>query len=138
MEACITEWERMEEEIEPPSLPLWNFQMAKVRLFHMLIYDVDYTNARNLLVDKDFKIYIIDSGRSFRLHHELRKPEGLRLFSRQLLDRLRALTPELLAEKLGPWLTEAQIEALLHRRDLIVARAEELVAEKGEGAVLYQ
>ena len=44
----------------------------------------------------------------------------------------------LLTERLGAWLTPMQIEALLARRDLIITRADELVAERGQGAVLYQ
>jgi len=138
MEGCITEWERIEEERRPPSPAWWNFEMAKVRLFHQLIYDTDRSNVRNLLVDPDFRIYIIDSGRAFRLHHGLDREEGLTIFSRALLERLRALTPVLLTERLGAWLTPMQIEALLARRDLVVARADELVAERGQGAVLYE
>ena len=57
-------------------------------------------------------------------------------FSRQALERLRALDRPTLDARLGHWLNGRQIATILKRRDKIVALAERLVAEKGEGAVL--
>ena len=90
-----------------------------------------------MLVDADFNIYIIDSSRAFRYRHELRSEDSLRQFSRSLLDRLEILTPELLGEHLGGWLTPVQIEALLARRDRIVELAASRVADQGAAAVIY-
>jgi hypothetical protein len=42
-----------------------------------------------------------------------------------------------LKDKLGRWLDRYQVEALLKRRDKILALAKKLVAEKGEAAVFY-
>ena len=42
-----------------------------------------------------------------------------------------------LDERLGPWLSAKQIDALLARRDLILERADTLVEKRGEAAVLY-
>jgi len=137
LEGVISEWERKERGLSPPNLTRWNEDMLNVRLFHQLIYETDYNNIQNLLLDQDFRIFVIDSSRSFRLHRKLRKEEALFRFSRSLLDRLRALDFDTLKERTGRWLTGEQIKALLARRDLIVAHAEELVAEKGEEAVLY-
>jgi hypothetical protein len=47
------------------------------------------------------------------------------------------LNRELLEEKLGRWLTNRQIEALLKRRERILTLVDELIAENGEAAVLY-
>ena len=115
----------------------WNEQMYKVRLLHQLTYNTDFNNIRNILIDPDFRIYAIDNSRAFRVHHKLLAERDLKRFSRLVLERLRGLRRELLRERLGQWLTDAQIEALLKRRDLILARAERLIAEQGEKAVLY-
>ncbi len=47
------------------------------------------------------------------------------------------MTPELLEDKLGEWLTLRQRRALLARRDLILEHAERLIVERGEAAVLF-
>ena len=39
---------------------------------------------------------------------------------------------------LKPYLTEPQIDGMLMRRDLIVKHFDQLIAEKGEAAVLFQ
>ena len=44
---------------------------------------------------------------------------------------------EALREPLGKWLSKRQLEAMLARRDLIVERADKLIAERGEEAVLF-
>jgi len=137
VEGAVSEWERKEQGLSPLNLTRWNEDMLKVRLFHQLIYDTDYNNIENLLVDQDFRIYVIDSSRSFRLHRKLRKEAALFRLSRSLLESLRALDFDTLKERVGRWLTGEQIKALLARRDLIVAHAEDLVAEMGEEAVLY-
>ena len=111
--------------------------MYKVRLLHQLTYNTDFNNIRNILVDPDCRIYAIDNSRAFRVHHKLLAERDLKRFSRLVLERLSGLRRELLRERLGQWLTDAQIEALLKRRDLILARAERLIAEQGEKAVLY-
>lgn len=137
IENAITEGERRREKLDPPDARAWSNQMFDARLFHQLIYDADYKNLSNLLVDKEFRLWVVDNSRAFRTQSQLLNQGYLRRFSRRLLERLRALTPELLEARLGAWLTPAQREALLARRDLIVAHAERLVAESGEARVLY-
>lgn len=137
LEGCMSEDKRKEQGIQPPDPEAWNRQMYKVRLFHQLIWDTDYNNVSNILLDKDFRIYIIDSSRAFRRHKKLQSENDLDRFSRSLLDGLRTLTREQLDEHLGEWISEKQIAALLARRDLILERAEKLVKKRGETAVLY-
>ena len=108
----------------------------KMRVFDALIYNVD-RNGRNMLVTPNWYICLIDHSRSFRRLQGLREREGLLRFSRSLLDGIRRLDEDMLKERLEDYLTIYQIRAILVRRDLILERAEELVAERGEGRVLY-
>lgn len=137
IEETITEADRLERELQPPDLEQWNRQMFNVRLFHQLSYNTDFNNVRNLLVDKEFRIYAIDHSRAFRVGEELLAEADLKRFSRSALARLRELDEPILKEKLGRWLTRKARKALLERRDRIVERADRLVAERGEEAVLY-
>ncbi len=64
--------------------------------------------------------------------------KDLARFSRSVLEKLRGLTEEILHQRVGRWLTDPQIEALLKRRDKILELAEQRIAENGEATVLYQ
>jgi hypothetical protein len=137
LNGCISESKRLKEQVIPPDRVSWNHQMHNVRVFHQLIYDTDYNNVNNLLVDSSFKIWVIDSSRAFRLKKSLRKHQSLRRFSKSLLERLRSLDKPILEAELGTLLTPKQIDTLLIRRDLIIELAEKRVAEYGERAIIF-
>ncbi len=137
LEDVISEAERMERKLSAPDTESWNRYMYRVRLFHNLTDNSDFNNVSNLLIDRDFRVWLIDSSRAFRTNRKLLAGSDLDRFSRTTLGRLEMLSHELLAERLGSWLTKSQIRALMIRRDLILERAEALVAERGEEAVLF-
>ena len=56
---------------------------------------------------------------------------------RQLLQKLKDLNYDDVYEKTRPHLNKTEVKAMMKRRDVIVATFQKLVAEKGEGAVLY-
>ena len=72
-----------------------------------------------------------------RLYKDLREPGDLVMCDRKLLDRLRKLDENELMEKTKRQLTKGEVKGVMARRDKIVERFDKLVAEKGEGAVLY-
>jgi hypothetical protein len=138
LEGTITEWERLEQpDAEPPDTEDWDRQMMTIRLFLQLIYDLDYKNVANLLIDERFKIYKIDSSRAFRTDRELRDPAELTRFSSSVLEALGSLTSDDVQASLKPWLNKDQIKGLMARRDLILELAEARVAALGEDEVLY-
>jgi hypothetical protein len=137
VENAMTESERIKQNIQPPDAVDWNNQMFVIRLFSQLMYDLDYNNVRNLLVDGDFKIHKIDSSMAFRKDPELRKPKSLTRFSRSVLDALRALDDKEVRQRLAQWLDDEQIDTLLARRDAILALANQRIEELGEDAILY-
>ncbi|MCP3960142.1 MAG: hypothetical protein GY719_20040 [bacterium] len=137
VENSITEAKRLKLERLPPDSRRWSEQRYAVRLLHQLTGDTDASNVSNILVDPDFRLYVIDSSRAFHLRGALHRAEGLRRFPKPVLERLRALTPEILDEKLGPWLTRGQLKALIARRDRLVELAARLIADQGEKAALF-
>jgi hypothetical protein len=126
-----------EKKIKPPDVTAWNDSMHKIWVFSQLVYDTDRDNPGNILIGKDWELYMIDFTRAFRLYHNISKPERLVRCSRDLLEKLRSLDPDELAAKTGKYLTKPEREGIMKRRDKIVAQFEKLVSEKGENAVLY-
>jgi len=110
--------------------------MYAVRVWHQLIFDTD-PNLTNLLITKDWQIWVIDFTRAFRLRKDLRDPKDLVQCDRKLLAKLRTLDKDELNQKLSHWLKKSEIDALVARAAKIVNFFDKEVAAKGEGAVLY-
>jgi hypothetical protein len=127
---------RHQQNLHPPDPDAWNKQMYKVRVFDQLIYDTD-PNLTNVLITADWKIWRIDFTRAFRLQHDLRDPKDLVMCDRQLLEKLRQLDGDQVLEKTKPHLNKSEVKAVMARRDKIVNTFQKLVAQKGEGGVLY-
>jgi hypothetical protein len=125
-----------QQKISAPDSKAWNKQMYKVRVFDQLVFDTD-PNLTNVLVTADWKIWRIDFTRAFRRYENLQAPADLVKCDRKLLERLRALNSAEVLEKTKPHLSKAEIQALIARRDKIVAHFQQLIAQKGEEAVLY-
>jgi len=128
--------DRKKQGIEPPNQDDWNKQMYVVRVFDQLIYNTD-RNLGNLVIDKQWRMWMIDHTRAFRLQTKLQNEKNLVMCDRKLLSSLRKLDQETLDEQLLPFLTKGEVKAILTRRDLIVKFFDNAVKEKGEGAVLY-
>lgn len=127
---------RRDKQIAPPDQEDWARQLNLVRVFDQLIDNVDRTQE-NLLIDKDWNVWMIDHSRSFRRTTVLRKPEVLRRVSRQMLDAMRALTIERCNAELQPYLVDEEIRTMLVRRDLLLKFFESAVAENGPDAVFF-
>jgi hypothetical protein len=94
--------------------------MHLVRVFDQLIHNVD-RNLGNLVIDKEWRIWMIDHGRAFRMLTGLKTPENLVRCDRRLLERLKSLDAETLRKEIGGWVRPLEIKGLLARRDKIVA-----------------
>jgi hypothetical protein len=111
-------------------------QLHLLRVFDELIQNRD-RNAGNLLWTSDWKMWMIDHTRAFRLGKDLLKPQNLERVDRAFLQKLRELTAPALAEVMGTALTAREIEALMVRRDAIVELFDARIAQRGEATVLY-
>ena len=120
----MDEGDRQKNRIAPGKPESWNEQMQLVRVFDQLIYNTD-RNLGNLLIAKDWRVWAIDHTRAFRQVNQLRSPENLSRCDRQLLERMKQLDRASLKRELGAYLGDWDIDALLVRRDLIVAHFEQ-------------
>jgi hypothetical protein len=136
-DVLMTEKDRYQKKIKSPDTDAWNQQIFLVRLFDQLIYNVD-RNLGNLLIDKDWRVWMIDHTRAFKIFKDLRKEGELgTTCARTLLPALRRLDKATLKPLMENLLTDGQIDGVLARRDRIVQYYDAKVAAMGEGAVLY-
>jgi hypothetical protein len=136
IEDAMEEGDRLKRKLDPPDPLAWNKQMYRMRVFSKLVQDTD-RNLGNVMITPDWKIWMIDFTRAFRLRKSLDKTGDLTRCDRRLLDALRTLTKAQIKERTWPHLNEWEIDAVLARRDLLIEHFERLVAEKGESVVLY-
>ena len=134
-EVAMEEGDRVKKKIEGNGLRRRNY-WGVMRVFDELIQNRD-RNGGNILWSSDWRMWMIDHTRSFRLGKELLEPKTLTYCDRALLDRIRELTRPALAAAVGKMLTDAEMDALFVRRDLIVKLFDEKIATLGAGAVLY-
>ncbi len=127
---AMTEADRVKKKLSPPDAEAWNRTIFKVRAFDELIFNFD-RNLGNLLVGPDWKLYMIDHTRSFKVFKELKSPDGLTRFSVSLMEAMKKLDKATLKEKCGSYLTGPEIEGMFARRDKILEIYARRVAEKG-------
>ena len=132
----MMEQDRVQKKLMPPDVGRWNDETEAARLFHELIGDYDF-NMTNTLITKDWRVWLIDFTRAFRLAKTLQFPDEVTRIDRKLLANLRALNRETLQAKLGPWLSKGEIDAVIVRRDVLAGILDKHIAAKGEAAVLY-
>lgn len=133
----MDEKKRYQEKISAPDADAWNHQIYVVRVFDQLIYNVD-RNLGNLLIDEDWRIWMIDHTRAFKVFKDLKTPKNLGDHcERKLLAALRKLDAGSLKVEMKDMLAPGQIDGLLARRDRIVAYYDAKIAAQGEENVLY-
>lgn len=121
---------------EPPDIQRWRRQYDMMRVFDALISNPD-RNTNNMLITQGWNLVLIDHTRAFRWNHALEHPHRVQRCDRRIYQALRRLDRAQLNTALGGLITGMQIDALLVRRDAIVARLDELIAANGEAAVLF-
>ena len=120
--------------------------MQAARLFDELIANT-YRDIRpeffttslwdNLLITRDWRIWLIDHKASFLTTGVLGHPESLTQCDGAVLGKLRTLNRKTFTQKLGKFLSAAQLDGLEARRLLLVELFDRQIAVKGEDAVLY-
>jgi hypothetical protein len=120
---------------------------ALQRAFDSLIANSD-RSLENLRYTADWRMILIDHSRAFRDSYPfvdrliygkngLRTAQDFFPLPRQFVERMRAISYDAIRSAVEHYLTSSQIKAILVRRDLLLKEIDELIAEKGEAAVLY-
>jgi hypothetical protein len=135
-DVILDEGSRQKEHTVGPNPSRTASQIHILRVFDELIQNRD-RNAGNLLWTADWKMWMIDHTRAFRLGKDLLKPDQLQRVDRAMFEKIRGLTASDLTGAMEKSLTKAEIEALLARRDAIVKLFEAKIAQRGEAAVFF-
>ena len=130
------EGERQKLKLQAPDPEAFNQQIYRMRVFAQLIADTD-RNTGNILITSDWKLWMIDFTRAFRRSPTLLVPASIGRCDRALLGRLRALTKDEVVATTQSLISGAEIDALMARRDAILAHLDKLVADNGEAKILY-
>jgi hypothetical protein len=136
LEVKMDEGERIKQKLRPPNQESWNRQMYRIRVFDELVYDRD-PNLTNVLIGEDWTIYRVDFSRAFRLQKDLKSASNLVQIDRKFLANLKSLDEAEFTRRTKDLLTKSEIQAVMSRRDKIVAYFGMLIAKKGESEVLF-
>jgi hypothetical protein len=136
-DVMMDEKERLAKEAHGPDPERTAMQTHIMRVFDELISNRD-RNMGNLVWTTDWKMWMIDHTRAFRLGDDLQRPAALLRVERSLLENMRRLTTAEVAKAVGSYLTRAEVGAVIERRDVIVKLLDAKIAERGEASVLYR
>lgn len=117
------------------------------RAFDSLIANTD-RSLQNIRFTPDWRLLLIDHSRAFRTSNSYReqlmygrygkrKPLGFDRLPRKFVENVKSLSYSSIKAAVGPYLTYEEINAVLDRKVLLLKEIDEMVAEKGEDAVLY-
>lgn len=133
---AMMEVDRRKRKLEPPDPDAFNKQMFVVRVFDQLLFNTD-RNLQNLLITSDWKVWMIDHTRCFRIRTDLPAPKTLVKCDRTMLAKMRELTKEKLTAELGTCLRNREIDGILARRNKIVAFFDQKAAREGQAKALF-
>ena len=118
-----------------PSAGVWGKPIRKMLTFDNLIGNPD-RNAGNILIGPPGELILIDHSRAFITNKAL--PTKIERVDGELWDRVKTLTRDELTGALQPWLDEEAIDAIIERRNRMAAAVDQLVAKKGQAAVIIR
>ena len=147
IENTMTEETRRKKKIAPFDSKRWAQDLHMVSVFDNLIYNDD-RNPGNIVYDQMFTTWMTDHTRAFRTYSVLRDghrytpfcdphPVTLKQCERGVWEKLQTLDDETIKQRLDAYLEDGEMDALLKRRQKLVASIQKLIDEKGEDAVLF-
>ncbi|MBI4890223.1 MAG: hypothetical protein HY821_06325 [Acidobacteria bacterium] len=132
----LTEDQRQDRKINPPDAASWNAQVYLMKVFDQLIGNPD-RNMGNVLIDGQWRIWLIDHTRAFVVSRIPEQDPDLARCDREFLRRIKTLTAPQLHKAMDPYLSKAQIAAILSRRDFIVRHFQRAAAAQGDARIFY-
>jgi hypothetical protein len=149
IDGCMMLREREEKKIKMPPIKVfsWNRATYLQRFWDNLIANED-RHTNQIMITPDWRMILIDHSRSFRtspkftksLIYTARHREGPKLMSelpRAVVAKVTALDFATIRSVVGDYLSDDEINAVLARRDLILAEIAKLIKVNGEDKVIY-
>lgn len=124
------------EQDELPYSDDWVEQQRQVMMvFDNLIANTD-RNPGNILIDENDKVWFIDHTRSFAGQEELRDPEAITGFDRDIWKKLQSLPDKAIEGVVGPYV-RGYLPELLERRRLLIEEINRRIATEGADNFLF-
>ncbi len=137
LENCRNLKETERKKLEPPDPEGLANAVEEVRVFENLTYD-ECQNKSDIWIHRDtWKVCRVDFADAFSAIPELIPDCDIVRCSRRLYEGLLQLNEEAAKSTLAPYLNADEINALLARKNLIVAKIKALIEVQGEEAVLF-
>lgn len=149
VESMMSLKQKEEQKIKTPSYKVfyWNRAIYLQRAFDNLIANED-RHQNQIRITEDWRMILIDHSRSFRsskkfteslIYTEKHKegPKEMKELPRALVEKIKTLNFDMIKEAVGEYLTDAEINAILARKELILKEINKLIAKNGEENVLY-
>lgn len=136
IEDAMTEAQRLERGLEAPALVRFEEQIEVMHVFDNLIGNTD-RHAKNILIDRQWRVWLIDHTRSFSRNPVLMTPEPARRCSQTLWEKLHSLKAEEVHAHLQPLLGDEEVEALLERWKLVIEQLQERIDALGVEQVIF-
>ncbi|MGB9907026.1 MAG: hypothetical protein ACPLRR_06545 [Candidatus Saccharicenans sp.] len=133
----MTEDYRANQGLEPPDRQAFEQALAEILIFENLVYDQCLDGTDILIQKTSWRVWRIDFSEAFAPVEELLPDCPIRRCSRSLYDSLKKLDEASVKSALGSYLSQAELAALLKRKQLVVKKIEELIAEQGEEAIIF-
>lgn len=137
VEGTMMESERIEQELRAPNGLDWGRQVQEMLALDELLGNVD-RNPGNMLIDGNWKVWLIDHTRAFQQGDELRNAGRIRMVRREFWEALKALDKDTVEATVSNELDGRNINDMFARRDLLVAHLQGLIDQRGEGAVIWE
>ena len=122
-----------EEALRSPKTAKWNRTVVRMKMWDNLIGNSD-RNKGNLLVDYTGNLFLIDHSRAFtgekKLYHELEN------IDMELWKRMLALDLPTLKARIGKWVGNGELRAILQRREKMQKEIDGILAKRGDAAIL--
>jgi hypothetical protein len=125
VEEAMTEKSRKKKDIKPPTPRFWMLQYQIMYLFDNLLFNDD-RNTGNILIDRDWGLWLIDHTRAFRPVSELKNPSSIILCERSVWEKLKNLEDSVIEERIGDYLDTYEMKTLLERKQKMIEYVEEL------------
>ncbi|HSR68122.1 MAG TPA: hypothetical protein VLU25_09275 [Acidobacteriota bacterium] len=136
IEEAVMEKARINDKLRPPYNMAWRLYWNTLYIFDYLIANGD-RNLGNILYDQNWKMWMIDHTRAFRLQSDPEDMERISLCPKSLYKALKSLDRQALDENLGEMLNGNQLKALEERRVQLVKYLDRLIERDGAQMVLH-
>lgn len=137
VEGTMMEKDRIDKGLRSPNGLAWGRQVQEMLALDELLGNVD-RNPGNMLIDANWKVWLIDHTRAFQQGDKLKNAGRIRMVRRAFWEALKSLDKDTVKAAVSKELDGNNINDMFKRRDLLVAHLQGLIDQRGEGAVVWE